>query len=204
MKNIYLLYKVDNYSLPFVFWYTIYRHTPQEGALSTRTAITQERLHVIASNSIGKLVEYHSENGGEGDTHYACVSLICQRGPHVGGKRIQLWSVYKRAHQSVGHSGILKQRMRSGSPPHPRFRGERFNKLAVPVEVAPPPPPPPWRAAVDRASSRFFLKGKHKHTVIFIYLFGITLLKQWHTMYVNIGASIKTISKYNSYNSWYL
>ena len=23
-------------------------------------------------------------------------------------------------------------------------------------------------------------------------------------MYVNIGASIKTISKYNSYNSWYL
>ena len=33
---------------------------------------------------------------------------------------------------------------------------------------------------------------------------GITLLKQWHTMYINIGASIKTISKYNSYNSWYL
>ena len=26
---------------------------------------------------------------------------------------------------------------------------------------------------------------------IFIYLFGITLLKQWHTMYVNIGASIQ-------------
>ena len=36
---------------------------------------------------------------------------------------------------------------------------------------------------------------------LFIYLFGITLFKQWHTMYVNIGASIKTISKYNSYNS---
>ena len=34
---------------------------------------------------------------------------------------------------------------------------------------------------------------------LFIYLFGITLLKR--LMYVNIGASIKTISKYNSYNS---
>ena len=39
--------------------------------------------------------------------------------------------------------------------------------------------------------------------IVFIYLFGITLLKQWHQMYVHIGASIKTISKYNSYNSWY-
>ena len=69
--------------------------------------------------------------------------------PTCWGKRIQLWSVYKRPHQSVGHAGILKQRMRSGfpSPPPPFSRGEIQQVSGSCSGSA-----LPWRAAVDRVS----------------------------------------------------